>query len=486
MSTNTWQMQQVSGAVQPLVPANTYQPIGGDAPYALWVERQADGSGTLMRGVAASGARGVSATALMRGLPPQALGSTTIAVQAGDWALLVWEAGNEVDVFYNRLFARLVGPGSDSGVIELTNHFEGAAWDVRAALDVNGRHLLVWDEPGHRGAQGRLVNQALVREPDVGESVASVQRLLVGPDGQGWLLQGVIRNDEPVQEVRRFTAAEGVGSPMRLDDPAAGPLFVPLVASAEGPTTFTAVSMQQHANDTHVCLAVRRMVAGRLQSPTCVNTSGNSLPNRNWLSLASHPNGAAVLVWSVGDERRDLGLYASRRATASGEWSAPALLTTLPSDPLFSLLCGLKTGMSADGQPLVVYCASDSLLARRTTRAMTQLASGVWMGPTEWGLPGMQTNEMRFAFNGQGVPGIMQTLTDGRVAAVMMSTWRAQGWQSTTLRYGIQQPFSSLGYVKPSLSLVPQGSGGWLAAWKEGQGPAQPDLGETYWLSEFR
>lgn len=487
--TNSWFIQRLGTSTDNLYPGNTYQPVGGEPPYALWLMQGSDNSVTLNETVASRSSRGFSTVTHMSNLPSVAHNNSTAAVKAGHWSMLAWtewdsSAATPTQLSVRNLFLRLKGDTFDSGPVKVSSNLSGSLWNAKLVLDATGRARAYWDEDNRLGVNGQFVNGVWTPLPDLGESISVTQRYLVAPDGQGKLFYNRYLNGLPQHYFRRISAANGLGPEVRLDDPAQGLALAQRVASAEGPQGFTTATFQQVANASSGCLAVRRMVAGSLQAPLCIPVSGDALPNRNHVSLASDVSGHAVLVWSTGPQ--DQALYVSRRDTA-GVWSTPALLAHVTvGSPDFSSLSGVRTAISPSGQALVIFRASDDFYLPSTTRALVGTVDGRWSAVAKLALSGMTNRDVALAFNAQGVPGVLQLMAESRdTDAVMMSTWTGGQWKSELLRSGIQLAF----YNEVQLStvrLAPQGTTGWLALWDEGHGRTTTTGYRELWAAEYR
>lgn len=461
----TWQVQRLtsgaSGSVN-LYPGNTYQPIGGDAGYALWIGGPSSNR-TLNISHPDSLQRGFATRLLMDGLPSAAANNATIAVVSGEWSMITW---TESTFPGTSLYVRLKGSAFDTGAVLVSTQMQGAAWDVRLAVDQAGNARAIWDESGRQGVNGRFVAGVWVPEADLGFSLTYLQRYLVGPDGQGWLFRNA--NGGFTDEVIRFTASGGVGAPQTLG--LSSGASARRVASAEGPDGF------QTATYLYPSFLIRRMVNGVLQPETSVIAQGTAATNSNYVSFDSDDSGRAVLAWGAGVN--DNTVYAARRS-AAGVWSAPTRLAELSSGASLSPLSGLMAEMGPQGQALVVYRGQGG-----TLRAVYAEDGGAWSAPVELARSGYQSRSVAIEFNAQGVPGVLQLINGPTDAGVLMSTWRNGAWTTESLRSGTQLVYIYSTFAS-TVRLAAHGANGWLAIWDEGLGPGS--LGNRdVWLAEYR
>lgn len=493
----SWQSQRVGTWTDNIFPGNTYQPIGGEPPYALWLSNLVDGKVSLNQTVAAHGARGLSTTSLQSELPREAQSNATVAVTSGAWSLIAWTESSVWTSSYGGagLYVRLKGPDMDSGAIQISSTFQGTGWEVSLALDANGNARAYWDEkyqsgvPFRFGVNGRFEGGRWVQQSDTGISLSGRQRYLVGPDGQGWVFTAPFVDGAYKHELRRLTAVGGLGEVVRLDETGSawGASNGFRLASAEGDASFTTVGYQQTSEGIG-CLTVRRMVNGVLKGTECIVAAAEGRPNLNYLALASAPTGQASLVWSVGTQ--DSALYVARR-TANGGWSPAAKLVDLPRPGGSSSLSGLKMEMGPTGDTLVVYRAHLMEFDVAKVYAMVAKDGSIWSEPAPLAYSEHSNFEVALAFNGQGLPGVLQ-LTIGYLpstrtypSAVLMSTWVNGKWVSTPLATDIR-----LAYINSTplsqVRLAPQGDSGWLAMWDQGNGPGDESGYRELWLSEYR
>lgn len=468
----SWQAQRLGTWTNNLSPGNTYQPIGGEVPYAFWLG-STGANQALNVASPASSSRGMTTTQLMDSLPMAVSSNTTIAVRAGSWSMLTWT--ESTGTMWQNLFVRVKGPSFDSGAVQVSSQFLGSAWDVRLVLDAAGNARAYWDEDSRLGANGRFSAGAWVPQADVGDSLAYLQRYLVGPDGQGWLFGSI--DGGANHEVRRITAAGGLGGSQILSGP--GALSSQRLASAEGPTNFLTVAYQSSGGN---CFLIRRMVNEVLQPELCLAVDGASQPNQNYVSLASDASGRAVLVWSVGVN--DQALYVARRSLA-GVWSEPTKLVDLPTDSIWSLLSGLKTAMGLGGQALVVYRAQATSLSAGTVWALVAQDGGAWSAARELRVDAGENRVAAIAINAAGVPGVLQLTTQGVSASVLMSTWDGDAWTTRALRSNTQLSYLNSTLLS-SARLAPAGTHGWLAVWDEGDGLGSSDGYREVWAAEYR
>ena len=483
--TATWQTQQLGTWTDNIAPGNTYEPIGGEQPFALWLGGEGPGS-ALHKTVVVPGARGFTTTLLQPDLPNNARGNTTIAVTAGDWSMVAWTGQRtEVSAPYSQeLLVRLKGPGVDSGPVLLSTAFAGSAWDTRLVLDATGAARVYWNEPDRSGVNGRFEAGRWFPQPDTGVWLLPLQRYLVGPDGQGWVFFSTGTGATQQHLARRLTATAGLGPAVRLDEAGWSPPSAQRVASAEDATSFTTVAYQGAQG----CLAVRRMVNSVLRPTQCVMATGDALPNLNYVSLSTAPSGQAVLVWSTGTD--DRALYAARRA-ANGAWGLPEKLADLPISSSYSLLSGLRTAMGPAGQALVVYRAPASSAGLSKSYAMVAEDGKPWSAKTELAYADHANAQAALAFNSEGVAGVLQLTinynrsTDRYSSAVLMSTWRDGRWTSTAVASGIQLAYIN-GTPLSQVRLAPLGKGGWVAVWDEGKGPGDSSGFREIHMGEYR
>ena len=452
--------------------------------FALWLGREADSSISLKRTTALAN-RGFSSSALMSNLPSRSNSNASSAMVAGAWSIVAWSAfdSSPGTSWFETLYVRVQGPGFDSGVVALTHDFESFS-SMRMVLDASGQARVYWNETHRSGVNVRLVNGTWVPQADLGNVMSAVQQAIVDPGGQGWLFLSFPQDGGSGHYVRAVTAADGLGPEIRLDDPAQGDLVSRRISGAEGTGGFTTVSIQSLSGATSSCLAVRRMVANVLQAPQCIMVSGDEVPNQEYVSVAAHPSGHAVLVWSAGV--RDKALYASRR-NAAGTWSAAAkLVDVTPASAHFSLLAGLRTSIGPSGQALVIYRASDTVTSPWVVRALLASAGGDWSAPVSlvrgagWG-----NAEAALSFDARGTPGVLQLMgRSGGMAEVTLSTWVNGAWTTDVLRSNTR-----LAYINSVLlsrvRLMPRGNAGWVALWNEGEGPGSSGYREL-WASDYR
>ncbi|RZI79182.1 MAG: hypothetical protein EOP38_26010 [Rubrivivax sp.] len=469
-----------------MYPGNTYQPLGGEPAYGLWLRKAVDNTVSLERTVASSMGRGLSSSVRMANLPSRANSNATVAVVAGAWSLVAWTEYDPANApGDSNLFLRLTGTGFDSGSVKVSSAFRRSGWDVTLIIDESGRARAFWDEDSRPGVNGVFANGQWVVQPDVGDIRLDAGRHLTSPDGQGWRFYtrfsaGVVRHT-----MRRLSAEHGFGPEVRVDDPAQGSPVGYREASGQDGENFTTVAFQQVSGAQTGCLAVRRMLAGVLQASDCIEVSGETMPNHNFFDLTTDPSGHALLTWSTGV--KDRALYGARRGV-NGLWSSPVKLTdlTLASNAAYSWLSGVLSRIDSNGRALVALRLNNQAWGAPTIRALIGLEDGSWSNPVELAQLGMSSRDMSVAFNGQGVPGVLQLVAqlDGS-AAVMMSTWSNGGWQSQILRSGTQLSYIN-GVPLYTLRLTPQGSNGWLALWDEGLGYNDSTGYRELWAAEYR
>lgn len=487
VAASSWFSQRLGINSSSIIPGATTHPVGGEAPFALWVAWE-NGVTTFSQTVVSSTARGFSTTAHQTQLPAEASSNATHGVVSGNWSLTAWTSSDPTALGVRNLWVRFKGPGVDSLAVQIDPDFSGDARSVRLVLDETGNARVFWDSTsqGLRGVNGRFVGKVWTPLATLNRSVTYPSKALMAPDGQGWLFETIDNGGVNERWFSRLTAAGGLGVATRLDEPSHGAIDAAssLLAYPEGKDGFTVAGLQQVPQASDTCLSVRRFAAGKLEAAQCIKVSGDVLPNTGYGDLAADATGHAVMAWSAG--ANDRAIYAVRR-NAAGAWSAPAKLADVtPASGVFSLLGGIKVAVSPAGQALVVFGARANLQSVLTLRALTAPAGGAWPVPTELAASGSFNRDVAIAFNAQGVPGILQLMGEASgTDSVTMSTWEGGSWATSYLRSGTHLAF--INHVLLSIPrLAPQGAKGWLAFWDEGHGPGDSDGYREIWGAEYR
>jgi hypothetical protein len=494
--TGSWTLQRLGTQTNQLFPGNTYQPIGGEYPYATWLGPDATSGQALYR--ADAGSAGLIGSTVQAGLPDQVSNNTTLAVTAGAWSMVVWARYGTVQDGAG-LYVRLKGPAYDSGAVRVSDSARVTPWDTRPVIDAQGHARLYWDDtfdnmPTRLGRNVVFVGGRWVEQKDLDQRVQlAYQRLLVAPSGEGWWLMPEFKSDHFEHRAYRITAIDGLGASLRLDQTGSewAGANGQLLGSADGNSAndLTAAMLQASADGSQHCLLVRRVVAGALKPADCIPASGEALPNGKYLSLATAPTGQGVLVWSTGPDNN--ALYVARR-DAAGVWGAPAKLTDLPSSSSWDVLSGLTSTMGPQGQALVVWRESP-FGGLSKAHARTAVAGGNWSVDTVL-IPNSPTDvENRMvavAFNTRGVPGVLQmTLTGtpqtgGNRWSIVMSSWVDGQWLTRTVAANIQPAYYNTIPVG-LMRLAPSLDGGWLALWDQGKGPGDTTGYRELWAGQF-
>ena len=505
-ATGSWSVTKLGIHTDMLFPGNTYQPIGGEYPYALWLGPDGAGGEALYRADAADTLLGTQT--LQPALPQQAASNRSIAVTAGAWSMTVWAESETWQASTGvgpGLYVRVKGPNTDTGAVRVSDSGRVDPSATLPVIDASGHARLIWDDDLNSvnfrfGRNVLLSGSQWVEQKDLGIQVALYyRRLLMAPNGEGWLVLPQFVAGEPGANGRYehraypLTAANGLGTPLRLEQ--TGSLWASaygmVLASADGNNlvNMTMATQQASADGTTQCVLVGRVVGGALASTTCIPTSGDAVPNHQFMSLSTAAGGQGLLVWSTGSG--PAALYASRR-NAAGVWNAPVKLADLPSTSEWNALTGLRTAMGPQGQALVVWrVRPDGGIGQ--VHARTAVDGGAWSpdatlvqtSPTP-----VESMDVAVAFNNRGVPGVLQLTISGTAAtggshwAIVMSSWFDGQWVTRPVVNDIQPAYIN-GVPLSLMRLAPSMTGGWLALWNQGLGTSDTTGYRELWAGIF-
>lgn len=408
-----------------------------------------------------------SVKTLMSGLPMSLQQAQRQVVRAGAWTLLVWNP-YAFGSTSNSIYARLVGPGVDSGPVEIA-HDLFMVFDLWPTVSADGHARIYWADPDDHTSTGwhlggHFEGPNWVADPPIAINSTS-DRLLVDADGQGWLQE---------YGLRRLDAATGIG-PRILSD-----------ANFEGGTNVTAGRFALPLPGSHILFAssttssstgtgcvqaveVDANLKAQAERP-CLNLlDPNTSAVGNALGASTDDSGRALLVWS---DTNDHQLYAAARS-AQGQWTPLGMA----ADHIYNRVAwpfSPQAVLGPNGRMAIVFSSEQGDPAYHP-EAMTYTLFAVQWDGTKWGTVsqltsmGASTEAVKAAFDKAGNLGVLSIeAKDGAESVRFWTSKDGMQWSDQVLQAGLNfthLTFIGRSYIRSDLRLNAASDGSWTASW---------------------
>lgn len=468
--THQWKVHTVATDVATISPSSPF-PLsfytGGSASTLIWAS-PSDGQMTLNTVDPSTTGSWQTVQTLMSGLPTSLQKAQRQVVRAGAWTLVVWSPPGSTSL---SIYARLVGPGVDSGTVEIA-HDLFMVFDLWPVVSADGHARIYWADPddhttAFRHFGGHFEGPTWVQDSSIALNGTS-DHLLVDADGQGWMQNWVGGG------LLRVDAVTGIGSPQLPDATLASGSNLSLsrlVAPLPNGHLLFAEASNSISGATDCVQAIE--VDAKLQpldTGTCLNLLGPQTSTvGNALGISTDSSGQALLVWSGADDQQ---LYAAARS-AQGKWTPLGMAASgiynrvaFPFSP--------QTILGPNGRLAIVFSSEQGDAAYHPESMTYTLYAVQWDGKT-WGPVelltsyGASTESAIAAFDAAGNLGVLSIEKKDSSEAVRFSTMNGSNHRTDQLlESGLT--FSSVtflgrNFILPDLRLHTASDGSWIASW---------------------
>jgi hypothetical protein len=401
----------------------------------------------------------------LEGIPKENCSTGVQVARSGDWVVATFtHRGSSGD---DEIWARVTGPGSDSGLTLLGTTDTSHATLV--SIDGNGRAVIVWAER-HGLASRRFDGREFTPVTTItGLTDVNLITHTSTSDGSGWLFyqtRGDPATDSNVHIwARPFDVNGGVGSAVALDAPDQGwPQSWSVVVKTEGNGKFTTLWLQKRASGS--CLATRRYDGSSWSSATCVHETAPGGDNEiASYGLGGNGNGTMLAVWL---DRAGMHVYSATRKGDTA-WDAPVVAAHVSAPYRFARRA--RPYVSSTGHRMIVYQLNHEL--GNVAHAVTASPGENWETPIALHAPDGASAELAVGgFDIHGLPAVAWISASSESDAILFRRKRPQGWEPTqTIQGNVKIATPVIGgnryWSYTLLRLVPTNDGNWVAFWQQ-------------------